>query len=123
MKKVLVVEDNRAIRELYRRLIEANGFSMVEVLDFMPSSVEKSFLFYRDEIFCVVSDYNIGIDLSGTDVVRVVRGIDRTILIFAICSYPEDGNSMITAGASRFFAKPVDMAELSLALREAALRR
>ena len=82
MKKVLVVEDNRAIRELYRRLIEANGFSMVEVLDFMPSSVEKSFLFYRDEIFCVVSDYNIGIDLSGTDVVRVVRGIDRTITYF-----------------------------------------
>ncbi len=104
--KIMVVEDNSQIRELYQRVIEANGFSAVEILDFTPDSVEKAFLFYKDEILCVISDYNISDEFTGADVVKIIRGLDSTVPIFAICSDETDGQKMMALGANRFFPKP-----------------
>ena len=116
--KIMVVEDNPQIREFYRCVIGANGFSLVEILDFTPSYVEKAFLFYKDEILCVISDYDIGPGLTGADVVGVVRRMDIAMPIFAICSNDPDGQEMMALGANKFFPKPFSLPDLLQALND-----
>ena len=117
MPTVLVVDDDRAIRDALRRGLQLEGFAVDAVAD------GEAALAAIDRADIVVLDLGLpGID--GIDVVRRVRGDggDVPICILSARDEVDDRVLGLEAGADDYLVKPFALAEL-VARLNALLRR
>jgi DNA-binding NtrC family response regulator len=113
--RVLIVDDEAAIRFAYRKLFESErfGFDICESVDTAISLLNKN------EYFAVISD----VRFSGTDnedgvhFVSVVRKVQPLSKIILVTGYGSDTlkNTAYELGTSHYFEKPV-MPSLILSL-------
>jgi two-component system, OmpR family, response regulator MprA len=117
--RVLLADDDRAIRESLERALELEGYQVITVGD----GVEALATLRRGPVDVVVLDVMMpGVD--GLDVCRVVRGGgDRTpILMLTARVDTPDRVAGLDAGADDYLVKPFELDELLARLR-ALLRR
>ncbi|GDY32740.1 DNA-binding response regulator [Gandjariella thermophila] len=117
--RVLLADDDRAIRESLERALELEGYQVTTVGD----GVEALATLRRGPVDVVVLDVMMpGVD--GLDVCRVVRGGgDRTpILMLTARVDTPDRVAGLDAGADDYLVKPFELDELLARLR-ALLRR
>jgi two-component system response regulator MprA len=117
--RVLIADDDRAIRESLRRALSLNGYEVTAVAD----GVEALSTARRDPCDALVLDVMMpGVD--GLGVCRVLRADgDRTpILMLTARVETSDRVAGLDAGADDYLAKPFDLEELLARLR-ALLRR
>jgi two-component system, cell cycle response regulator DivK len=108
MKKVLLVEDDDAIREMMRRRLVMRGFEVrvaTEGAEAVTSALEN-----RPE--AILLDVQLPGAMSGWDVARALRADARTagirILLVTAHVTPADVERAGRIGCARFFSKPVD---------------
>ena len=115
---VLVVDDERKLRDLIRDVLERDGFSVITT----GSGAEALELARRLRPDLIVLDLGLP-DVPGQDVAREVRRLDSTPIIMLTARVsPEDRISGLELGADDYVTKPFSPRELVLRIR-AILRR
>ncbi|NIJ10450.1 two-component system response regulator MprA [Saccharomonospora amisosensis] len=117
--RILVVDDDRAVRESLRRSLEFNGYQ-VDVAGDGAQALEKV---AADRPDAMVLDVMMP-RLDGLEVARRLRGIgdDLPILVLTARDTVSDRVSGLDAGADDYLPKPFALEELLARLR-ALLRR
>lgn len=118
-ERVLVADDDRAVREAVERALELEGYDVVTAGD----GVETLVLARRDSFSALVLDVMMP-HIDGVAVCRVLRADgDRTpvLMLTARAGVPDRANGL-DAGADDYLPKPFEVPELLARLR-ALLRR
>jgi len=116
--RVLVVEDDPAVRRMLRALLDEQGYRLVEAATAARALIEARS--YRPDLLLV----DLGLpDADGNAVIRRVRTWS-TVPILALSSGDREAEKIaaLDAGADDYIAKPFSCAEL-LARVRAGLRR
>jgi DNA-binding response OmpR family regulator len=115
---VLVVDDERKIRELVRSYLEREGYAVLEA-DTGQRALETA---SRAEPDLVVLDLMLP-DISGEEVARSIRSVSDTPIIMLTAKAGEDDRiAGLRLGADDYLVKPFSPREL-VARVEAVLRR
>ncbi|HWD06187.1 MAG TPA: response regulator transcription factor [Amycolatopsis sp.] len=117
--RVLLADDDRAIRESLLRALELEGYAVTEVTDGVAALASAR----RDRFDVLILDVMMpGVD--GLGVCRVLRadGDHTPILMLTARVEPPDRVAGLDAGADDYLVKPFDLDELLARLR-ALLRR
>ena len=103
----LVVDDSRVVRKVARRILEANGFAVMEAAD-GQQALDSCRQAMPD---CVLLDWNMPV-VDGISFLRNLRsefGPDKPPVVF--CTTENDLDHIeqaITAGAQEYIMKPFD---------------
>jgi len=85
MEKILIIDDDRKIRELYRNLLADDGFEVLEA----ANAVEASAIITQDDIDLIILDIHMpGID--GGRIFKLVYDFDKDIKIIVSSTIPLD---------------------------------
>ena len=117
MKRVLVVDDDRASCELLREIFAGQGWGVETALE-PEEALQKA---RREKFDLVVSDVNLEAEKSGLDLLKDLRGQCPVILVTAFGSL----DAAVTAsreGAWDFISKPFKVEEV-IAVAQQALNR
>ena len=117
-KKVLVVDDDPLARDIYRNLLEADGFEVVDA----PDGKSGLAAFRGTKFDCVILDIFMP-GLSGLDVMEELDPDTNKVPIIAVSGAAEKTGSHPlelagTLGAARSFDKGFGHEELMKAVRE-----
>ena len=117
--RILVVDDDRAVRESLRRSLSFNGYSV----ELAQDGVEALELIASDRPDAVVLDVMMP-RLDGLEVCRRLRstGDDLPILVLTARDSVSERVAGLDAGADDYLTKPFDLGELQARLR-ALIRR
>ena len=116
MANVLVVEDERDIRDLLRRFLECAGFSVLTT----GSGAEALRLLASADL--VVLDLGLP-DIDGTDVLREIHALgDLPVIVLTARSSTDDRIHGLELGADDYVTKPFSPAEVVLRV-QAVLHR
>jgi len=116
MLKVLIVDDDRTVREMVRRSLEKASIDAVAV-----GTAEEGLAAIRDQdVSAVLLDIMLP-GISGLDVFRQIREIDRRLPVVFITS-AGDSDTTIEAmqlGAFDYLTKPLDLPLLNALIQKA----
>jgi len=119
MFKILVVEDDRALRELFCTVLSKNGFVYYEARDGIAAwdILEKQY------IDLVISDIMMP-NMDGYELVRTLRknGYNMPVLMITAKDTFEDLQNGFNAGTDDYMVKPVNVNEMILRIN-ALLKR
>ena len=116
-QRVLVVEDNDAIRSLLAVLLQRRGYDVVQV-----AHGEEALAAAADDFDVVLLDVGLP-GMNGLEVCRRLRSQSATadipIILLTGRAEPGDIRDGLAAGADDFLTKPFDEDELLMRLRRA----
>jgi DNA-binding response OmpR family regulator len=118
MQRILVIEDDPAVRRTLKRLFKAHGY----VIDLAPNGSSGLKLFKKNSASAVVLDLDLP-DISGHDVCREITRIapERPIVVLSAISDTFEKVLLLEMGARDYVTKPFSPRELLARIR-AALR-
>lgn len=108
-KKILVVDDEQAILEVLREVLEGEGYNVV--------AVDNGEYLERLQVHDLPDLILLDVLLSGRDGRELVRYLKaqketREIPVIMISAHPAARESSLAAGADMFIAKPFDVTKL-----------
>src|SRR5512138_631807 len=107
MTKLLLVEDDDAIREMMRRRLELRGFAVAQASD-GESAVRMAL---ESPPGAMLLDMELP-GMNGYEVARLLRSDPRCagVRIFALTAHvtPAERDRALEAGCDGFFSKPID---------------
>ena len=117
--RVLIVDDDRALRDALRRALVLAGYEPIPVETGEAALAEVA----RSEPDAVVLDIGLP-DVDGLEVCRRLRGSGRRVPVLMLTARDEVADRIggLDAGADDYLVKPFDVGELRARLR-ALLRR
>ena len=109
---MLVVDDERGVREVARRALEASGYSVLVAANRAEAVAQVRA--HGGEIGAIVLDLTLGAE-SGESVLAALREIARSTPVLAISGYaPDDTLRRLDAlGIAGFVQKPFTAAALA----------
>lgn len=118
--KILLAEDDRAVREAVSRALRLEGYEVTAVTD---GAAALEYLRSTDAADLVILDVSMP-SVDGITVARVLRseGIRMPVLMLTARGAPSDRVAGLDAGADDYLTKPFDLDELFARVR-ALLRR
>lgn len=116
--RLLIVDDERAIRRFLNTALAAHGYQLFEAAD--GQEALTAVIQHRPDI--VILDLGLP-DIEGFEVTRRLREwTDLPIIILSVRGQEEDKIAALDAGADDYLVKPFSVGELMARIR-AALRR
>ena len=111
--RILIVEDNEAVRSAIRRALRARGHDIVEA-----ATAAEARLAVADDLEAIVLDVNLP-DGSGFEICRTLRenGVRTPILMLTARDAVADRVEGLDAGADDYLVKPFATVELDARLR------
>lgn len=100
MKKILLIEDEKAIREMYARLLRSVGWRVVDVSD----AGEATNVLIRKELDLVLLDINIP-QIDGRKIFDVIKEYDPDLKIMICSVYSIDKQKQMIPGAVDYYDK------------------
>jgi DNA-binding response OmpR family regulator len=120
-KKVLVVDDEKHIRMLYKEELEAEGYELA-TSDGQEDILE---VVGREKPQVVILDIKLGPNRSGLDLLQEIRSKDQTLPVILSTAYDSFQHDLKSIAADYYVVKSVDLSELKnkveLALTKASL--
>ena len=118
-QKVLVAEDEAAVRDLYRSYLRRNGFDVVVA----ANGKEAVALFFEERPDAVCLDLLMPV-MSGFDACRAIREVDQQVPILFLSGHDDLPSKVegLEIGADDYVIKPISPSELVARLK-AVLRR
>ncbi|QJB55081.1 response regulator [Pseudodesulfovibrio sp. zrk46] len=119
--KILVVDDEKHIRMLYREELEAEGYNVA------TSDGEEDILDVvgRETPTIVILDIKLGVNRSGLDLLQEIRAKDQQIPVILSTAYDSFQHDLKSIAADYYVVKSVDLTELKdkvrMALNKAGL--
>ncbi len=119
--RILIVEDEAAIAQAVKKMLEHEGFAVDWIAD--GNEARQRISLYRKEYDLVILDLMLP-GVSGHDICQSVRndGVDMPILILTARDLVQDKVSLLNSGADDYLAKPFSFEELFARIK-ALLRR
>ena len=107
-KIILIIDDDKGVRELLREFLRLHGFEAHSVSD------GKSALniLKKERFDIIITDYYMP-GLDGIELTKITRFHYPHMLIVGI-SANSNGKDFLTAGADAFLSKPLQLQELLL---------
>jgi DNA-binding response OmpR family regulator len=116
--RILIVDDDRGIRDFMRRFCEVNGYDA----DFAGNGSDALALLREEGPFGLVIVDFLMPGMHGVEFVRQLREQWKSLPVIALSAWFNAEASFLDAGATRFFAKPFDPNTLKRAIEEVAPR-
>ena len=113
--KILVVDDEKHIRMLYREELEAEGY-MVATSDGEEDILE---VIGREQPIIVILDIKLGVNRSGLDLLQEIRTQDQQIPVILSTAYDSFQHDLKSIAADYYVVKSVDLSELKDKVRMA----
>ncbi len=107
-KRVLVVDDEKHIRMLYKEELEAEGYT-VSTSDGQEAILE---VIEREKPLVVVLDIKLGPNLSGLDLLQEIRGKDQDLPVILSTAYDSFQHDLKSIAADYYVVKSVELEEL-----------
>ena len=107
MKKILVVDDEENIRELYKEEFEEMGFAVVTV----PDGVQALAKMGADKFDLVTLDMRMP-DMDGIETLRKMKEKDGTIPIIICTAYEEYKQDFGSWSSDAYVVKSADLTQL-----------
>ncbi|MCJ2166094.1 MULTISPECIES: response regulator [unclassified Pseudodesulfovibrio] len=106
--KILVVDDEKHIRMLYREELEADGYTVA------TSDGEEDILevMARETPTIVILDIKLGVNRSGLDLLQEIRTKDQQIPVILSTAYDSFQHDLKSIAADYYVVKSVDLTEL-----------
>src|SRR6187551_2127103 len=119
LMRILIVDDDRALRDALRRALVLGGYDTVPVEDGESALAEVA----RSEPDAVVLDIGLP-DIDGLEVCRRLRGAGNRVPVLMLTARDAVADRIdgLDAGADDYLVKPFDVGELKARLR-ALVRR
>src|SRR5687767_8199753 len=113
--RILVVDDEPSMRDMLRIVLRRDGYDVVVA----ENGREALGVLERERVDLLLSDIRMA-DLSGVDVLRAARQMNRDIIAFMMTAYAstETAVEAMRLGAVDYFTKPFSMDELRLKVRQ-----
>lgn len=114
-KKILLVEDEKALRDLLKKLLERSGFSVV-----VASNGDQALqIFKKGAINLIVTDLRMPVK-GGGEMLREMEGINPSPPVVIITGYPLEPEiqEKVNAGRYHHFSKPFDNEEVLQCVKE-----
>ncbi len=105
-KRILIIDDDKAVRELLREFLRQNGFKAYCV----NNGISVLNLLKKEHFDIIITDYYMP-EMNGIELTKIVRSQYPHILIIGI-SGNCDGKDFLTAGADAFLSKPFELQDL-----------
>ncbi len=114
-RKILVVDDEKHIRMLYREELEDDGYTVA------TSDGEEDILevIGRETPTIVILDIKLGVNRSGLDLLQEIRAEDQQIPIILSTAYDSFQHDLKSIAADYYVVKSVDLTELKDKVRMA----
>lgn len=119
MPKVLLVDDEDAIRSMLATLLETHGFSVVTA----DSAAAGSAKLAAEPVDIVITDLRMESPLAGFEVVRVARERTPRPLIVVLTAFPVPSSEWKKAGADQLWVKGMNTLGLPNRLKALLSRR
>lgn len=106
--RILVVDDEKHIRMLYREELEAEGYKVAtsdgteDILDALD----------RDKPDVVVLDIKLGPNISGLDLLQQLRAKEQSLPVILCTAYDSFQHDLKSIAADYYVVKTVDLTEL-----------
>lgn len=114
-KKILVVDDEKHIRMLYREELEAEGYT-VATSDGTEPILE---VVEREQPLVVVLDIKLGPDISGLDLLQEIRSTNQDLPVILSTAYDSFQHDLKSIAADYYVVKSVDLTELKAKVSQA----
>jgi DNA-binding response OmpR family regulator len=113
--KILVVDDEKHIRMLYREELEADDYIVA------TSDGEEDILdvIARENPTIVILDIKLGVNRSGLDLLQEIRTKDQQIPVILSTAYDSFQHDLKSIAADYYVVKSVDLTELKDKVRMA----
>jgi two-component system, NtrC family, response regulator PilR len=113
--RILVVDDESSMREMLRIVLRRDGYD-VRVA---PDGRTALDILKREPFDLLLSDIRMP-DLSGVEVLRAAKDLNRDIVAFMMTAYASTSTAVeaMRLGAVDYFTKPFNMDELRLKVRQ-----
>jgi PAS domain S-box-containing protein len=113
---ILVVEDERALRELMTELLESYGYTILQAQDGLDGL--EMFTQHKDEIDVVITDMGLP-RMSGQDMFTRIRELSPNARVILASGYLDPGLKarLFSEGAKGFIQKPYQPHEILRAIR------
>jgi CheY-like chemotaxis protein len=118
MDRILVAEDNSALRLLYSIWLESGGFEVTAVPD---GRAALTALERRPLPDAVLLDIEMPF-VDGLSVCRYLHALDPSVRIVVVTGVEDARGAALAAGASEVLCKPCDPAQIVGAVRREAAR-
>lgn len=112
---ILVVDDEKHIRMLYREELEAEGYPVAT----SDGSEDILSVIKREEPGLIILDIKLGIDRSGLDLLQEIRRENQTIPVILSTAYDSFKHDLKSIAADYYVVKSVDLTELKLKVNQA----
>lgn len=116
--KILVVEDNENIRELYKEALTAEGYSILTAKD----AKEALGLFKNENPHLVTLDIKLP-DMNGLEVLSAMKSINKKIPVILYSAYGNYKQDYTSWAADAFLIKSSDLKELKQKIKELLMRK
>lgn len=114
-KKILVVDDEKHIRMLYKDELEAEGYEVVT----SDGSEPILDLVKREDPAVILLDIKLGPDISGLNLLQEIRSspLDRPVILST--AYDSFQHDLKSIAANAYVVKSVDLTDLKAKIAEA----
>ena len=112
MRRILVVEDEEAIRSFLRLALEAAGYEVVEA----ANGREGLAMYHQTAIDLVITDLEMP-EMDGATMIEALRDAQAQIPVIVISGRQEQFHSMQAFGVQYIFQKPFCLHELLRTVR------
>ncbi|TIH15291.1 response regulator [Marinifilum sp. JC120] len=114
-KTILVVDDEKHIRMLYREELEAGGYTVAT----SDGTEDILSVIGRESPDLVILDIKLGINRSGLDLLQEIRQKDQELPVILSTAYDSFKHDMKSIAADHYVVKSVDLSELKEKVEQA----
>jgi len=118
MKKILVVEDDMPIRNLYKEELIDEGYDVVTA----PDGVAGYELFRKEKPDLITIDIKMP-NMNGLELLDKIRKEDKAVPIIIYSAYGEFTQNFSTWAADEYLVKTYDLTEFKNRVRELLFRK
>lgn len=119
MTRVLLVDDDASIIQLFSTVLEMNGFSVTKA----QSASEARSAMAQESFEIVITDMHMETPTAGYEVVRAARDRSPRPLIVVVTAYPVPSAQWRGMGADALYIKGTNTTALPQQLKELLNRR
>ncbi len=105
-KKILIIDDEKGIRELLREFLRLNGFETYSI----NNGISALNLLKKEHFDIIITDYSMP-EMNGIELTKIVKSRYSHVLIIGI-SANCNGKDFLAAGTGAFLPKPLQLHEL-----------
>jgi len=115
MAKILVVEDDRDIRDMLSETLELWGFENITA----KNGKEALKIYEQEDISLILTDMRMPV-MDGLTMLKKIRQLDSVIPLIVITGFPSVNSAVesLSCGADYYLVKPINMTDLKVKIEK-----